>query len=609
MLKLERLLVKNFRSIGAEPVEIELDDIVILVGGNNAGKSTILKAYQSAVESAPLEITDYHNCKINEDNLPTVEIHTIVSGDDCPKLEYWCAEVQNNENTDEKTYRVKEQWIWDKSKKAKRLGYRVDLDKWATDSDKPKMPWAADNAARNKRPKAHRVSTFDDPTTQSEAIKGIVVDVLLEEKIRQFEPKDDANTYDNIIDKFKVLKNEFVESSEQSIKEISTDISDLVQKVIPKHKLNCTLNKSDLKDNSFKMFDQSDFTLNFGVEGKYLPIENHGSGARRTLLWAVLKSIADLGFEAIPKGKKFNKTPEVNGHLLLLDEPEISLHPSAAREARDVLYSLAEENDNWQVMVTTHSPSFIDLTREHTKIIRVESDGDKIQSTTLFRPNDVAFSQEEKENIKLLNMMSPNALEFFFGGKVLVVEGDTEYTAFGKIIADSKYMGDETFNDVLLVRAGGKVQAALFMKILNHFKKDYFVLHDIDSKKIIKTVTKKDSVTGKKIKEKQICVNAAWTNNSKFKDNMSDYSKVYGSIIDFETAYFDEAINSGKPLNALEQMKNSDNYNNVRNLLKAIITDDQALLPSRAILWTEIEEIDDAFESYKVENPEVEPKL
>ncbi|MDH5938980.1 AAA family ATPase [Vibrio splendidus] len=40
-VRLEKLLISNFRSIGSVPVEIELDDIVILVGGNNFGKSTI----------------------------------------------------------------------------------------------------------------------------------------------------------------------------------------------------------------------------------------------------------------------------------------------------------------------------------------------------------------------------------------------------------------------------------------------------------------------------------------------------------------------------------------------------------------------------------------
>jgi putative ATP-dependent endonuclease of OLD family len=44
--RLHKLIIKNFRCIGDKPVEIELDDIVVLVGPNNAGKSSILRAYE-----------------------------------------------------------------------------------------------------------------------------------------------------------------------------------------------------------------------------------------------------------------------------------------------------------------------------------------------------------------------------------------------------------------------------------------------------------------------------------------------------------------------------------------------------------------------------------
>jgi ABC-type multidrug transport system fused ATPase/permease subunit len=48
--KVKRLIVKNFRCIGDSPVEIDLDEIVVLVGANNAGKSTILRAYSQTVD-------------------------------------------------------------------------------------------------------------------------------------------------------------------------------------------------------------------------------------------------------------------------------------------------------------------------------------------------------------------------------------------------------------------------------------------------------------------------------------------------------------------------------------------------------------------------------
>ncbi|EFK6628939.1 AAA family ATPase [Escherichia coli] len=44
-MKLSSFFVENFKCIGRE-VHIKIDDIIILIGQNNVGKSTILDAYE-----------------------------------------------------------------------------------------------------------------------------------------------------------------------------------------------------------------------------------------------------------------------------------------------------------------------------------------------------------------------------------------------------------------------------------------------------------------------------------------------------------------------------------------------------------------------------------
>jgi putative ATP-dependent endonuclease of OLD family len=157
------------------------------------------------------------------------------------------------------------------------------------------------------------------------------------------------------------------------------------------------------------------------------------------LLWAALKILSE------------EKSTSARPHVLLIDEPELCLHPNAVRDACKVLYDLAEKS-GWQVMLTTHSPVFIDLARDNTSIIRVARTADTINSISLFRPKVAALSQDDKENLKLLNTYDPYVAEFFFGGRVVVVEGDTEYSAF-------KYVCNQfpaEFQDVHVVRARGK---------------------------------------------------------------------------------------------------------------------------------------------------------
>ncbi|MER2495604.1 AAA family ATPase [Vibrio neptunius] len=606
-VKLEKLVIQNFRSIGAQPVTIDLDDIVILVGGNNFGKSTILKAYSVAVNSEKLEKEDFHN-NITDDpnNLPTIELHTICSGEDKPGKNF--RELLDEALGDESPVRVKEKFVWDKVKEApKRLGFRVDLDRYPEETDPtPHQPWASVNASRKKRPKAHLIGTFDNPDTQSDSIKSILVDVLLEQKIREFEPTSEASNFATLYDQINSLKVEFVSATKTALDDIANDISDYASKVVPEHKLKIRLSEGSVSESNLKIFDAKEVEVNFGKGEQMFPVSNHGSGARRTLLWAVLKKIAELGYEPLKSGKKYKELGNIKSHLLLLDEPELSLHPNACRETRDMLYDIAESNDNWQIMLTTHSPSFIDLTRDHTKIIRVENLGEDVVATTIFKPDDIEFTDDESESLKLFNLLNPDVLEFFFGGKVLLVEGDTEYSAFGKIINDAKLDGDDQFDDLLILRCGGKVQVAMFMKILNHFKKEYFVLHDIDTKKILKNRWIKQE-DGSKQKELRVETNPAWTNNSKIHAEMSEFSHVYASVINFETAYFGTGIDSGKPENALNMLKEQEVYQVVKDLLIAILCGDEKMLPSGATRWNDIDEIEDKFESYAQQNPEVVP--
>lgn len=80
--------------------------------------------------------------------------------------------------------------------------------------------------------------------------------------------------------------------------------------------------------------------------------------------------------------------------ILLVEEPESFLHPPAIRLAREALYKLAKL-ENWQVMITTHSPIFIDVSKPHTTITRVEkNDG---SATNVFSTDKANFSDDERE--------------------------------------------------------------------------------------------------------------------------------------------------------------------------------------------------------------------
>ncbi len=304
------------------------------------------------------------------------------------------------------------------------------------------------------------------------------------------------------------------------------------------------------------------------AEGHLSSAENQGSGARRTLMWAALRFIAET------EGAKNGAAGVAN--LLLLDEPELCLHPNAVRECCSTLYKLPETG-RWQAMITTHSPAFIDLSRNNTTVVRVEREANgEVHGTTVFRPSKAKLDDDEKRELKLLNIYDPHVAEFFFGGRTILVEGDTEYTAFKWIIATEA--DPVLFKDVHIVRARGKVTISSLAKVLNQFGARYAALHDSDLPVLPKSGN----------------TNPAWTNNERILDQIkaapeAKRVRLVALIPNFEQSMFGAGIDSDKPYNAYQTLRsNTDARARVRELLLALI-DFSKSLPGGALQWSDIE--------------------
>lgn len=560
--RLTKLVIKNFRCISSIPVNIDLNDIVVLVGANNVGKSSILKAYEVAMSQgsakANLKLDDFPNNKIDTDNLPEIELHTIVY-DNSPG-EQWITTLPNGERL------VKERWTWKGEGAPVRQGWNVQENGWSE-----QVPWGAPNVANSRRPEPHRVDAFDSPEVQAEEIKKLLMNALNErvKNLKSANQEEEENDYHKLLGKVKELQKKIVQEAQGQIDEVNTELSTLINKVFPNYMIDFDAKPEDNLDRTINLF-KSDPQLLMGPEGGYFgSVEKQGSGARRTLLWTALKFISENN----QKGKDL---ATVRPHLLLIDEPEICLHPNAIRDACNVLYDLPTSG-NWQVMVTTHSPVFIDFSRDNTTIVKVErKENGTIEGTTVFRPDKAQLSEDDKQNLKLLNHCDPYVAEFFFGGKVIVVEGDTEYTAFSYI----KTKKPDLYKNVHIIRARGKATIVSLVKILNHFGSSYSILHDSD---------KPFTTAGHG--------NPAWGNNPNILAAVNSkpeaaQTRLLASLPNFEEAYFQEEIKTEKPYNALRTISTDHaKFESIEKLLKALI-DHNAVLPPNCAEWTSIVDLE-----------------
>jgi len=94
----------------------------------------------------------------------------------------------------------------------------------------------------------------------------------------------------------------------------------------------------------------------------------------------------------------------------------------------------------------------------------------------------MAFTGDERENLKSLLAFDSTVAEMFFGSRVIIVEGDTEFAAF-TVVMDSDTVAFPIDGRPLLVRARGKWTIPILIRILQHFKVDFAALHDIDPPK------------------------------------------------------------------------------------------------------------------------------
>jgi len=560
--RLKKLIIKNFRAIGDDPVEIDLDDIVILVGPNNTGKSSILRAYETVMSEgsseANLTIEDFPNRKIVEGKFPEIELQTIVY-DNSPGPD-WLLTQGNGEIL------IREKWTWIEPGKPKRQGFHKDKNDWDD-----KVPWGAPNVANSRRPEPHRIDAFDTPENQTTQIINILKAVI-EERVKQFKSKltdesDQKSEFGKLLDNIKDIQKSIVKESEAEIKEVQEELSLEISKIFPTYEIKFDAKAEDELEKTISLFKANPQLLMGPKEGFFSTIDRQGSGARRTLLWTALKIVSES------KSKQKNIT---RPHILLIDEPEICLHPNAIRDACKVLYDLPR-NGNWQVMTTTHSPQFIDLSRNNTTIIRVDFENiGKIIGTTLFRPDNPRLSSDDRENLKMLNVYDPYVAEFFFGGKIIIVEGDTEYTAFRHIISNEPSI----FKNIHIIRARGKSTIITLIKILNQFCCDFAVLHDSDVPTAIRD--------GKTI------TNPAWTKNEDILKEIKlckGKTRLVANITNFETAHFNIVAKGEKPYNAISNIKkNQDFYDTIKQLLTGLI-DYSNPLPKNAIEWKNISDL------------------
>ena len=174
------------------------------------------------------------------------------------------------------------------------------------------------------------------------------------------------------------------------------------------------------------------------------------------------KSIMHLIFEAYGRD-------DVNGGLIIIDEPEIHLHYQFQFEYLKILEKLAEEQ-RIQYVIVTHSEGFIsNKTIEHVKRFSL----DEGRNSVVCAPD---IREDQKKLIEILN--NTWAARVLFLDRVLLVEGQDDEYFFRAAI---KKLQPDLSRNITVYGVRGKDSISSFKSFFESFGLKVYVIKDLDA--------------------------------------------------------------------------------------------------------------------------------
>lgn len=502
-MEFTNLRISNFRSY-KQTDWIPIDHKLIIVGGNNAGKSNFLDAINYFFDFSsrkPHGKPDFHLNNIKNPIVIDASFEDFTADEELMFEEFIFDGVlqvrmeltydTQLESPNTKTYKVQRRvpteddliGIGDKSPEEAIETYYEHEDK--LEPYKTEERWKQESRASVERVVSAYLES-GEATTQREWISTSGLSGELGDQLpsltfyRADRGLDDATRTSNKNSLlYQLLDSALDEVSDSELKRISDELEDIQRDINSADtfapirdleeslstKLNSQINHLGpitIENNVPDLEEIVRRRAQVSVQGEYESrLEDVGSGSKMSFLLACLWKTCERDTE---------------GMMLGLEEPENDLHPHSQRQLDTTLDTLSEQGN--YVFLTTHSPELVSP-RDIENIRRVQKNGNQSKIHYL---EDEVLTDHEREKLHTLSTTEKN--EMFFSRCLLVVEGPTERTAIPLInsILSQNEEKVESFDacGVSIVDAGGRDNIEIYLKIANEFQIPATTLMDDD---------------------------------------------------------------------------------------------------------------------------------
>lgn len=439
--------VHNFRS--CSNATFPLSDFTPLVGYNNGGKSNLLAAIRWLLRPYSLSTTDFYNSQsavIISGIITgvTPELLSLLSDNHRSRIQPYCA--------DGKLGIRRTQIIPGISVRDVILDIRnpsvTDED---SDNAWDRNPTGIDAAIRALFPEPIEIGAMEDAAEDiGKSKSGTTIGKLIAEVMEPIELQHGAainQTLEGIkrrleaegADRAPEL-NQFDEGANEKLKDIFPGIS--IRLHIPTPEITALF-----KDGTIRVIEEGISDIR--------EIDQLGHGAQRSIQMALVRYLAEM--KATEGAQNASRT------LLLIDEPELYLHPQAIEQVRLALKTLTRQG--YQVIFATHSPQMIEKEDLGNTLIICKTNEQGTYARKRISDAITETIEDAPSQARILFELG-NSSEILFSDRVAMVEGPTEQKLLPIIFHNIK---GYTLNSkkVGIVNMGGSGQVANGLRILN----------------------------------------------------------------------------------------------------------------------------------------------
>ncbi len=456
---IDKVRIYNFRSL--KKCSITLEPVTLLIGANDSGKTSFLRALNLVLGAGQKRITpeDFYigenGTEVSKEII--IDVHIVPTETDGTRIDSFSdewrekqfGELINIDAKEKQYFSFRTKVVYDILKGEYPIK-RYKIKDWKETED-----WEIQKHDEELK------QYFDGfPLFFMDAQRDIVQDL-----------RDRNSYFGRLLSKIKI-DDELLKEIEEKIKTINQSIvlnsPELVSIKVELQKLKNTV--STVAEIELNPVNERIRDIHRGISislkdlsGESFSLEYHGMGTRS---WA---TVLTYGAFIAWQYKKMEQENQPYHTILALEEPEAHLHPHAQR----TLYNQLSEMKG-QKVISTHSPFIASQCQLHE--LRHFKKQKSYAEITSF---DVSILNREEKR-KLRKEVFNTRGEFLFAHTVVLSEGETEEQAL-PLFAE-KHWGKHPYEiGISFVGVGGAGNYAPFLRILKQFSINWFIFSDGES--------------------------------------------------------------------------------------------------------------------------------